>query len=98
MEFGVIVILQKINFWDVISLIGLDKIFSFIERFQPSSGNLGFIFCDFCKKKIFGDVNLWGLKKMFSFIEKLFSKIYSHFPISIIFGEFGVIYCDFCKQ
>ena len=35
---------------------------------------------------------------MFSFIEKLFSKIYSHFPISIIFGEFGVIYCDFCKK
>ena len=28
---------------------------------------------------------------MFSFIEKLFSKIYSHFPISAIFGEFGDI-------
>ena len=35
---------------------------------------------------------------MFSFIEKLFSKIYSHFPISAIFVEFGVIYCDFCKK
>ena len=34
---------------------------------------------------------------MFSFIEK-FSKIYSHFPISIIFGEFEVIYCNFCKK
>ena len=31
--------------------------------------------------------HLWGLE-MFSFIEKLFSKIYSHFPISAIFGEF----------
>ena len=28
---------------------------------------------------------------MFSFIGKLFSKIYSDFPFSIIFGEFGVI-------
>ena len=28
---------------------------------------------------------------MFSFIEKLFSKIFSHFPISAIFGEFGDI-------
>ena len=28
---------------------------------------------------------------MFSFIEKLFSKIYSLFPISAIFGEFGDI-------
>ena len=27
---------------------------------------------------------------MFSFIEKVFSKSYSHFPISAIFGEFGV--------
>ena len=35
---------------------------------------------------------------MFSFIEKLFSKIYSHFPISAIFVEFGVIYCDFKKK
>ena len=35
---------------------------------------------------------------MFSFIEKLFSKIYSHFPISAIFVEFGVIYCDLKKK
>ena len=35
---------------------------------------------------------------MFSFIEKLFSKIYSHFTISIIFGEFEVIYCDFYEN
>ena len=35
---------------------------------------------------------------MFPFIEKWFSKIYSYFPISIIFVEFGVIYCDFCKK
>ena len=28
---------------------------------------------------------------MFSFLENVFSKIYSHFPISAIFGEFGVI-------
>ena len=27
---------------------------------------------------------------MFSFIEKVFSKSYSHFPISAIFGEFRV--------
>ena len=52
-EFGVIYcdFYKKIFFGDVISLMGLDKIFSFIEKlFQPSSGNLGFIFCDFCKK------------------------------------------------
>ena len=35
---------------------------------------------------------------MFSFMENLFSKIYSHFPISAIFGEFGDIYSDFCKK
>ena len=35
---------------------------------------------------------------MFSYIEKLFFKIYSHFPISAIFGEFGDIYCDFWKK
>ena len=35
---------------------------------------------------------------MFSFIEKLFSKIYSHFPISAIFGEFEVNFWDFCKK
>ena len=32
------------------------------------------------------------------FIQKLFSKIYSHLPISGIFGEFGVNFCDFCKK
>ena len=51
-EFGVIVILKKKKFfWDVISLMGLDKIFSFIEKlFRPSSGNMGFVLFDFCKK------------------------------------------------
>ena len=40
---------------------------------------------------IFGDIiNLRELKNVF-FMEKLFSKIYSHFPISAIFVEFGVI-------
>ena len=44
-EFGVIVIFAKNNFFgDVISLMGLEKIFSYIELvFQPS-GNLGLIF------------------------------------------------------
>jgi len=35
--------------------------------------------------------NLRGLQEMFSFIEKLYSKIFSHFLILAIFGEFGVI-------
>ena len=29
---------------------------------------------------------------MFSFVKKLYSKIFSHFPILAIFGEFGVIF------
>ena len=35
---------------------------------------------------------------MFSFIEKMISQIYSHFPISAIFGKFGVNFLDFCKK
>jgi len=31
-----------------------------------------------------------GIKKVFSSVEKVISKIYSHFSISAIFGEFGV--------
>ena len=73
------------------------KMFSFIEKvFQHSSGNLGLIFCDFWRKLIFGRLFiLQGLEKMFSFIEKMFSKIYSHFQISAIFGEFEVNFWDF---
>ena len=44
---------------------------------------------------MFGDViKHTGIRKIFSFIEKMFSKIYSHFQISAIFGEFGVNFWD----
>ena len=36
--------------------------------------------------------NLRGLQEMFSFIKEIYSKIFSHFPILAIFGEFGVIF------
>ena len=41
---------------------------------------------------------LTGIRKKFSFIEKMFSKIYSHFQISAIFGEFGVNFWDLCMK
>ena len=37
-------------------------------------------------------LNLRGLEKMFFFIDKLFSKIYSHFLIVAIFGEYRLIF------
>ena len=36
--------------------------------------------------------NLRGLQELFSFLKKLYSKIFSHFLILAIFGEFGVIF------
>ena len=62
--------------------------FSFAEKCFPKviaisqlfTINLGMLF------------NLRGLQEMFSFIKKLNSKIFSHFPILPIFGEFGVIF------
>jgi len=71
-----------------------------ISQFQPFLGNLGLIFfAIFARSKSVGMlINLRGLQKLFSFIEKVFSKSYSHFRISAIFGEFGVIFWRFLQN
>ena len=62
------------------------NIFKNCSHFPTFKKSLGMLF------------NVWGLQEMFSFIQKLYSKIFSHFPILAIFGEFGVIFCNFCKK
>ena len=71
-----------------------------ISQFQPFLGNLGLIFfAIFARSKSVGMLfNLRWLQKMFSFTEKVFSKGYSHFRISAIFGEFVVIFWWFLQE
>ena len=47
------------------------KMFSFIEKvFQPSSGSLGLIFCDFSRKLIWDVIYLTGIRKNVFFDRK----------------------------